>query len=155
MLTLEFLDQVNSGFEADFFAKRLKRGYQILQKKIDGMLAFADGIVGVILVDDTEMQHINHSHRGYDKPTDVVALSYIESDVHPDEFPTGFEMAGEIFISLDTAKRQAEEKGHSLATEMEVLFVHGFLHVFGFDHQDDIQEEEMEKLAQQIMQLKA
>lgn len=151
MLTLEFLDQINSGFESDFFDKYLQKGYQLLKKKIDGMLAFADGVVGVILVDDTEMQHINHSHRGYDKPTDVVALSYIESVSHPDDFPTGFEMAGEIFISLDTAKRQAQEKGHSLEREMTILFVHGFLHVFGFDHQDDAQEEEMEGWAKKIL----
>lgn len=151
MLTLEFLDQVDSGLKPAFFDELMQKGYGLLKKKIDGMLAFSDGMVGLILVDDKEMQHINHSHRGVDKPTDVVALSYIESSSHPEEFPTGFEMAGEIFISLDTAKKQAREKGHSLEKEMQILFTHGFLHVFGFDHQDDAQEEEMEGWAQQIM----
>ena len=152
MLTLEFLDQVDSGFKISFFDKLMQNGYTILKKKIDGMLAFSDGILALILVDDKEMQHINNSHRGFNKPTDVVSLSYIESTLHPEEFPTGFEMAGEIFISLDTAKKQAIEKGHSLEQELKILFIHGFLHVFGFDHETDEEEAEMEGWAKQIIE---
>lgn len=152
MLTLEFLDQANSSFKSVMFNSLMQKGYELLKKKIDGMLAFSDGVVAIILIGDEEIRNINHSHRGYDKPTDVVALSYIESSAHPDEFPTGFEMAGEIFISLDTAKKQAEQKGHSLEQEVKILFTHGFLHVFGFDHQDDEQEAEMESWAKQILQ---
>lgn len=151
MISLEYLDQVRCGISRDFFETKAHKAYELLKKKIDGMLGFADGFIGLILVDDEEITHINHSHRGKNKPTDVVSLSYIEATSHPDEFPTGFEMVGEIFISIDTAKKQAEEKGHSLEKELEFLFVHGFLHVFGFDHNTDEEEAEMEAWATKIL----
>ena len=153
MLNLEYYDQTESKISRDFFDKLLNKGYTVLQKKIDGQLAFADAMIGLILVDDKEMTNINHSHRGKNKPTDVVSLSYIESESHPDEFPTGFEMAGEIFISTDTAKRQAKERGHSFKKELAGLFTHGFLHIFGFDHQTDEQEAEMEMWAKKILEV--
>lgn len=150
MLSLEYYDKIESKIAQEFFSKILGNGYQVLKKKIDGMLVFADAVVGLIMVSDDEMKNINHSHRGKDKTTDVVSLSYIEASSHPDEFPTGFEMAGEIFISIDTAKRQAAERKHSLEKELERLFIHGFLHIFGFDHQNDAEEAEMEAWAKKI-----
>lgn len=53
------------------------------------------------------------------------------------------DMLGDIIISVETAKAQSEEYGHSLNREIGFLFVHGFLHLLGYDHQDEVSEAEM------------
>ncbi|MEK7548061.1 MAG: rRNA maturation RNase YbeY, partial [Patescibacteria group bacterium] len=60
-------------------------------------------------------------------------------------------ISGDIFISVDTAKKQAKENGHSLETELAVLFVHGLLHLFGFDHKTGREEAEMERWARKVL----
>ena len=61
------------------------------------------------------------------------------------------ELSGEVFISLEKAKIQADEKGHSLNEELIFLVIHGILHVLGFDHKDDEQEMEMKKFEELIL----
>ncbi|MFA6306135.1 MAG: rRNA maturation RNase YbeY [Candidatus Gracilibacteria bacterium] len=107
------------------------------------------GKISLIIVDDKKIRKINSEYRGFDEPTDVISFEYAD-----DSFVVGGEnivAVGDIFISLDTAKRQAKEHGHSLDKEFEILFVHGLLHVIGFDHKNDKEEKEMEKQAKKIL----
>ncbi len=87
------------------------------------------GEVDVLLADDRTLRRLNRDFRGKDKATDV--LSFPAAEEMADEF------AGDLAISLDTAKRQAVEQGHTLKDEVRVLLLHGLLHLSGMDHETD------------------
>jgi probable rRNA maturation factor len=76
---------------------------------------------------DAELQRLNHEFLGHDYPTDVLS------------FPSGSKRGfiGEIAISVDRAKDQAREFGHTTAEELRILMLHGVLHLMGMDHEDD------------------
>jgi probable rRNA maturation factor len=112
-----------------------------------------DGEVALTFVTDEHIHELNKQYRGIDRPTDVLSFAMNEGledepeivyeigegDAEPD-FP---DVLGDIIISVETAKRQSEEYGHSLERELGFLFVHGFLHLLGYDHQDEASEAEM------------
>jgi probable rRNA maturation factor len=87
------------------------------------------GEVTVLLTTDAAIRRLNRRFRGKDKATDVLSF--------PTAGPIAAEMAGDLAISIPTARRQAAAQGHSLATEIRVLIVHGLLHLAGFDHESD------------------
>lgn len=86
------------------------------------------GDIELVFVDDSEMREINNSQRGIDKATDVLSFPY--------ESVAGG-LAGSVVISTDTASRVASELGHSANDEIALLFLHGVLHVMGYDHEID------------------
>ncbi len=87
-----------------------------------------DRDIELILTDDNEIQELNRLHRQKDKPTDVLSF--------PLENIPGMPL-GSIVISIDTAKKGAEEFGHSIEDEIKLLFIHGLLHLLGYDHEID------------------
>ena len=82
----------------------------------------------LILTTDEEIQKLNKIHRQKDKPTDVLSF--------PLENMPGMPL-GSIIISVDTAKKGADEFGHSVNDEIKLLFIHGLLHILGYDHEID------------------
>ncbi len=123
--------------------------YKVLKKIVDKKLFNRDGEIDLVLVDDSTIKAMNKEYRGKNKPTDVISFAYLEVTEY--EKVEGNIVVGDIFISLDTAARQAKEKKHSLKKEIEILFVHGMLHLFGFDHQNDKEEAEMEGWAAKVL----
>ena len=93
--------------------------------------------ISLTLVDDEEIARINEEFRGLAKPTDVLSFPMFEAaePLHPGS------SLGDLVISVDTMRRQAEEYGHSLRREMCFLFVHGLLHLLGYDHEISEAEE--------------
>ena len=87
--------------------------------------------LSIVLTNDTEIQTLNRDYRGYDKPTDV--LSFEAHERNPE---TGMLYLGDIIISLEKAALQAEQGGHPLMAESQLLVVHGVLHLLGHDHAD-------------------
>ncbi len=87
------------------------------------------GEVDVLLAEDRTLRRLNREFRGKDKATDV--LSFPAAAEIADEF------AGDLAISLDTARRQARTHGHTLRDEVRVLLLHGLLHLQGMDHEVD------------------
>jgi probable rRNA maturation factor len=87
------------------------------------------GQVTVLLTTDGAIRKLNRQFRGIDKATDVLSF--------PAEVPDGPEFAGDLAISLQTARRQAAEQGHALSVEVKVLILHGLLHLAGYDHESD------------------
>lgn len=86
--------------------------------------------VNVLLTDDAQLQELNAAYRGINKPTDV--LSFPAGEAMP-----GMEndlQLGDIAISVPYAERQAYEGQHSLKSELQLLAVHGTLHLLGYDH---------------------
>lgn len=90
--------------------------------------ALTQSPVETILVDDETIQELNREHRGLDKPTDVLSFPL-------EPFPGA--PLGSVIISVDTAEKQARQMGHSTESEIAVLFLHGLLHLLGFDHECD------------------
>ena len=100
----------------------------------------------VVLTNDEEIHKLNLAYRGKDRPTDVLSFSWAEAE---ETFPGESELLGEIIISLDTAKRQAEEYRHSFERELAFLGIHGFLHLIGYDHELGEEEEERMMIRQE------
>jgi probable rRNA maturation factor len=88
------------------------------------------GEVDVLLAGDRTLRRLNRTFRGKDKATDVLSFPSFS-------FAPAGEHAGDIAISLETAKRQAAEHGHALRDEVRVLLLHGLLHLHGMDHEAD------------------
>jgi len=84
------------------------------------------GAVTVAIVPDRRVRELNRRYRGKDVPTDVLSFPAQE----PGEL-------GDVVIALGVARRQAAQAGHSLATELRVLALHGLLHLLGYDHERD------------------
>ena len=90
------------------------------------------GQVQLIFTDDAHMRHLNASFGGVDRTTDVLSF-YLGPSACPD-LPGVDTVAGEIYISLERARLQASEQQVSTSQEVARLFVHGLLHLAGFDH---------------------
>lgn len=96
--------------------------------------------VYVVVTGDEAIRELNRDYLGKDRATDV--LSFPDGDL----LPTGRTLLGEIVVSLDTARRQAAEAGHSELRELAELVLHGTLHLLGYDHADDRDRGEMNRL---------
>jgi probable rRNA maturation factor len=90
--------------------------------------------LNIVIITSEEMQNMNKTFRGLDKPTDVLSFPYDEP--YLDEL-------GDIFINLLYMKEQAQSYGHSEAREIAFLAVHGYLHVKGYDHHTEEEEKIM------------
>ena len=89
------------------------------------------GQVSVLLTTDVAQRSLNRRFRGKNKPTDV--LSFPADSDHQ----AGEKIAGDLSVSVPTARRQAARQGHSLSIEIKVLILHGLLHLAGYDHETD------------------
>ena len=87
------------------------------------------GEVTVLLTTDAAIRKLNRQFRGKNKPTDVLSF--------PAEGIGAEELAGDLAISVETARRQAADQGHALTCELKVLILHGLLHLAGHDHETD------------------
>lgn len=85
----------------------------------------------VLWQDDEQIQALNASFRGKDRPTDVLSFPFWEGETLFEGAPLPL---GDLVLSLETATRQAKELNHSLARELAFLTLHGTLHLLGFDH---------------------
>lgn len=94
------------------------------------VLGYSEAELSIVLCDDPFIRKLNRQYRHKDQPTDVLSFAMQEGQTQ------GMQEAilGDIIISLDTARRQAAEQGHPVATELRILLVHGLLHLLGYDH---------------------
>lgn len=98
--------------------------------------------ISIQVVDDAIVQHHNRVYRGQDAPTDVLSFAIQEGSSSRAELPQALaaELAsdlGDLFLAFPYAARQARRFGHSLAAELQLLVVHGTLHLLGFDHDSE------------------
>jgi probable rRNA maturation factor len=94
------------------------------------------GQVTVLLTTDGTLRNLNRRFRGKNNPTDVLSFP---ADATA---PGSEKIAGDLAISIPTARRQAAQQGHTLSTEVKVLMLHGLLHLAGHDHESDSGEME-------------
>lgn len=110
--------------------------------------------ISVSIVTNEEIQKLNKEFRNIDRATDVLSfpqLSFEEEEVL-DYNENDEVILGDIVISIDKAKEQAEEYGHSLEREIAFLTVHSMLHLMGYDHMETEEEIEMRQKQTEILQ---
>lgn len=114
--------------------------------------------IELTFVGDRIMSGLNAKYHNKNRPTDVISLSFLgmpsRGEAKPISAPPwrgSFFFAGEIFISLPYARRQANRIGQPLLEELRFLFIHGLLHVFGYDHKKPDEEVHMKKLTYRIL----
>lgn len=98
-------------------------------------------VFNLIIVDNKYIHELNKMYRNIDRETDVITFALEDEDTII--IPENERILGDIYISIDKAKSQAEEYGHSLLRELSFLAVHGFYHLLGYDHQTKEEEEIM------------
>lgn len=105
--------------------------------------------LGILITSDALIHDLNRRYADEDKPTDVLSFSLREGEefVSPDDTLR----LGEVIISLDTAKRQAEDAGRALDAEVAHLLVHGILHLLGYDHAEPEEERAMQARERELL----
>ena len=129
---------------------------ELVSESVDGALVYLgftrECELSVTFTDNGKIRILNRDYRGIDRPTDVLSFpmySFSDGDV-----PDGEEhvMLGDIVISVEKAREQAAEYGHSLRREIAFLAVHSVLHLLGYDHETSEEgEKEMFALQEKIM----
>ena len=125
-LPLPRIDVVQRGRHAPALAARLARH----ARRILRGLGLDGAELSVVLVADREMRTLNRRWRGRDRPTDVLSFAQREGRGGA---PDG--LLGDVVISVDTARRQARQRGETLGREADRLLIHGLLHLLGYDHE--------------------
>src|SRR5512147_346934 len=102
--------------------------------------------LSIILTDDARLHELNLNYLGIDAPTDV--LSFPASETDPE---SGARYIGDILISIPRAQSQADAAGHPLESEVQLLVVHGVLHLLGHDHAEPEEKSRMWKAQAEIL----
>jgi probable rRNA maturation factor len=108
--------------------------------------ALEDADMTIVLTDDEQLQELNRDYLGIDAPTDVLSFPAAEADPE-----TGVPYLGDILISIPRARQQAESAGHSVEAEVQLLVVHGTLHLLGHDHAEAEEKTRMWKAQAEVM----
>ena len=110
-----------------------------------------DVTFNLIIVDNEYIHEINKTYRGIDRETDVITFALEDEDsiIVPDDVVRNL---GDIYISIDKARSQAEEYGHGLLRELSFLAVHGFYHLLGYDHMNPEDEKVMFEKQEEVLE---
>lgn len=126
---------VNLTKEEEFCKEEMER---VLKRGVEKEL-LQDVLFNVILVDNLYIHNLNKTYRGIDRPTDVITFALEDAK----DIETSPRILGDIYISIEKAKEQANEYGHTFKREICFLAVHGFYHLLGYDHQTEEEEKVM------------
>ena len=110
-----------------------------------------DVTFNLIIVDNEYIHELNKNYRGIDRETDVITFALEDEDslIMPEDVERNL---GDIYISIDKARSQAEEYGHGLLRELSFLAVHGFYHLLGYDHMTEEEEKVMFKKQEEVLE---
>ena len=139
------LDEKYENLES-LFLSLLKTTFTTLKIK-------ANALVSLALIDDEKIQEINKQYRNIDKSTDVISFAFLDNNKNRDKILKSKKdvVLGDIYISIDHALSQSKAYGHSEKREFSFLFVHGLLHLLGYDHIKKEDEEIMFPLQEEIL----
>lgn len=140
---------INQSGEAKW--TRYKKDFITIAAKTEKQLQRSnEASVSVIFVTPQAIHEINRDYRQIDRPTDVISFALKDSE-DAYEMMEGEEELGDIFINVEAIVAQAAEYGHSLRRECCFLFTHGLLHLLGYDHMEEADEQEMFALQDVIL----
>ena len=132
--------------ELEVYFKDIEEYY----KKALEVLEISDDFdLSLIIVGKTKIRSINKNYRNIDKVTDVISFAEIDSDDY--DYLCGEVNLGDIFINVDRVNSQAKKYGHSIKREFIFLFIHGLLHLLGYDHMEKEDEKIMFALQDKIV----
>ena len=142
--------------------------YEGLISKLFGVACSVLGLdsdlihIEVVFASQNEMSRLNKQYRGKDKPTDVLSFPMLSLTpnqvIVPKDFPHDVNPVtkkielGSIVICEDIARLHAEEYGHDITREIAFLYVHGMLHLLGYTHEQEKDEEVMVRLGENILE---
>lgn len=136
--------QSNTPFPKELLERAVKAALGHQAKPLDTELT-------IVLTDDSKVQELNRDYLGIDAPTDVLSFPASEIDGSEIDPETGARYLGDILISLPYAARSAERAGHPLEAEVQLLVVHGVLHLLGHDHAKAKEKARMWKAQREIL----
>jgi probable rRNA maturation factor len=116
------------------------------QRTLDLENVSQESSLSVVISDDTLLKKLNFQYRNIDSTTDV--LSFPSGELDPD---TNMRYLGDVVISLPRAKYQASIGGHAAEDELQLLVVHGTLHLLGYDHGEDVEKKKMQAAQDNIL----
>jgi probable rRNA maturation factor len=151
-MEIAFLDETNTVNK-----EKMAEIDELLQYAADYLKLPADTEMSVTFMDNAAIQIINRDYRDKDQPTDVISFALEEETeeempiIFDEEMPAMPRNLGDIMISVERAKEQAVEYGHSYDRELGFLALHGFLHINGYDHMTPEDEKEMFGLQKEIL----
>lgn len=164
-MSLIFENEVNAEFDFDC--------REIVDSVINACLDYAgcpfEAMVEVTLTNNEEIHRINKEFRKIDSPTDVLSFPMIEYETAGDfafleseeqeeitagcfDCETGELVLGDIVISVDKVRQQAQEYGHSQKRELAFLVAHSMFHLFGYDHMEEGERINMEKMQSEVLE---
>lgn len=108
--------------------------------------------VNVVLTDAKNIKQINKEHRGIDKETDVLSFPMFEPDELENLNQSTEDILGDMVISIEQVKKQAEEYGHSFERELAYMVVHSFYHLLGYDHMVEEDKQVMREKEELILE---
>ena len=127
-------------------------------KEIDGLKGLLDYALSylklnnvefnIIIIDNPRIHEMNKEYRGVDRETDVITFALED---HKDIEFEDLRLLGDVYISIDKARSQAKDYGHSLKREISFLAIHGLLHLLGYDHMNPEDEKVMFGLQDEIL----
>ncbi|MDL0436559.1 MULTISPECIES: rRNA maturation RNase YbeY [unclassified Niallia] len=147
-LEIDFIDETTKVAAADQELVEKLLMFAAQKQNLSGNIELS-----VTFVDNDRIQEINKEYRNKDQATDVISFAMEELGEGEIEL-VGVDMPrvlGDIIISVDRTKEQAEEYGHTYSRELGFLAVHGFLHLLGYDHLTKEEEEVMFTLQKEIL----
>ena len=112
--------------------------------------------VYVTLTNNEQIHKVNLEQRKVDRPTDVLSFPMFERDEIPylkEESDGERDILGDIIVSIEKVREQAEEYGHSFERELAYLVTHGMLHLLGYDHMIEEEKEQMRKREEEILEI--
>lgn len=143
---MEILCDDRAGLQDGLFQKLESLCKMAIQQEGLGSI---EGELSLTFVDRAAIQELNRQYRGVDRPTDVLSFPQYESK--EEMINQAYLAIGDLIICLDIAGRQAADYGHSLEREVSYLFVHGLLHLLGYDHIEAEDKVEMRKLEEELL----
>ncbi len=158
-MTIHFDYEVSDQFDFDYEAMAKK----VVEACMDYEQCPYEAEVSILLTDNEQIREINQEFRDIDAPTDVLSFPVIDYDT-PGDFSTleedtvtcfhpesGELLLGDIVISIEQAKTQAKEYGHSLLRELAFLIAHSMFHLFGYDHMEEEERRIMEEKQKTVL----
>ena len=145
LLEIEYLDIEENKENEELIKKVLEQCFK------NENLSKESLYVNIILTNPENIRKFNKKYRNIDKETDVLSFPMFEKEELVDFQSNCQEVLGDIIISIDRVKEQAEEYGHSFQRELSYMVVHGFYHLMGYDHMEEQDKIQMRAKEEEVL----
>lgn len=149
ILEIEYMEEPRNQENEKLTQKVIEECFK--EEKLDNKNIY----VSVIFTNPTEIRRINKEYRQIDSETDVLSFPMFEKEEidkrKKEQNETIYDVLGDIMISVERVKQQAEEYNHSFQRELSYMIVHGFYHLMGYDHMEEEEQKIMRQKEENIL----